>query len=335
MNATAVDLQPSLKAIREGQHASRALELLFSRVRPDAATAAALRSSLYNAIRFPEQPGVLCVPDWLRGRLEQSLGDRYDTFVTSSATDAPVVIRVNTLRTSVEACMRALAPYHPSTLGDLAIEIGRPFGLFASTAFHDGWFEQQDVTSQRVARVTGVTPGMRVVDACAGAGGKTLAMAAMMQNRGRLIALDVAALKLEACRQRTRRAGATCVETRHITTTKVVKRLYDTADCVLIDAPCSGTGVLRRNPDILWHLTEQHVEELRDTQREILQRYSRMVRRGGKVVYATCSVLREEGPQQVEEFLLATPDFSLTESWQTLPGDHGGDGFYVAILTRQ
>ena len=341
MTTTTVVLAEALESVRHGLHASRAVERMFEQLQPDAALAGQLRTALYNAIRFPDQSGVLSVPEWLRARLQRSLGDRYQQFLDASATDAPVMIRVNTLRTTVAACLRALAPYQPVSRGALAIEIQRPFGLFASAAFQQGWFEQQDATSQRVAQATNAGPGMRVVDACAGAGGKTLAMAAMMQNRGRLIGLDVSAPKLDACKQRARRAGATCVETRLIATTKVVKRLYDTADCVLIDAPCSGTGVLRRNPDILWHLTEQQVEELVHTQRDILQRYARMVRSGGTLVYATCSVLAEEGPEQVSAFLQGAPEYALATQWQTLPGDqvhnhdnHGGDGFYVAVLQR-
>lgn len=335
MSTTTHELQQSIKAVREGQHASRALEQLFASLRPSSAAAAELRLAFYNAIRFADQPGVLSVPGWLRVRLEQSLGNRYAAFLASSAADAPVVVRVNTLRTTTANCLHALAPYQPVPLDTIAIEIRKPFGLFSSAAFHQGWFEQQDITSQRIAESTHVLPGMRVVDSCAGAGGKSLAMAAMMQNRGKIIALDIAAQKLDACKQRAKRAGASCIETRHITSTKVVKRLHASADCVLIDAPCSGTGVLRRNPDILWHLTEAALDELLTTQAHILHHHAKMVKPGGRLVYATCSVLHEEGPKQVTDFLASHPEFSLSSSWQTMPGENGGDGFYAAILQHQ
>jgi len=330
-----------------GKHLSSALEDLFRQAQPDEDTASLIRTTLTRAIRFGDLQGALQgtlgrtasnahlhLPEWLRLRLAASLGDRLPEFLDRSAADAPVVIRVNTLRTTVEACCTELAPFHPEPLEADAVHIRRPFGLFRSEAFQRGWFEQQDATSQRVSRTLAPEPGMRVVDSCAGAGGKSLHLAALMQNRGRILSLDVVPEKLEATRKRAARAGADIIETRLIDTTKVVKRMAGTADRVLIDAPCSGTGVLRRNPDIPWHLSEGGLQELLETQRSILRLHSRLLKPGGRLVYATCSVLNEEGPEQVRAFIEEQPEFVLVETWSTLPGEQDGDGFYAAVLTR-
>jgi 16S rRNA (cytosine967-C5)-methyltransferase len=187
-----------------------------------------------------------------------------------------------------------------------------------------------------VAPFLGAEPGMRVIDACAGAGGKTLHLSAMMENKGQLLALDIYPGKLKELRKRAKRAGAHNIETRLITSSKVIKRLSDTADRVLIDAPCTGLGVLRRNPDAKWKLQSDFVEKVRDTQLDLLTRYSQMLRRGGKLVYATCSILPSENQQQVDAFLKskAGREFQLLKVSSLLPSREGFDGFYMALLER-
>ena len=179
-------------------------------------------------------------------------------------------------------------------------------------------------------------PGMRVVDACAGGGGKSLHIAALMQSKGVLIALDTVDWKLDALKLRARRAGASNIETRTIDTRKVIKRLHATADRLLLDVPCSGLGVLRRNPDAKWKLQPESIENLKLTQQDILQSYSPIVKTGGTMVYATCSILPSENRQQVDLFLAseAGKGWTLVSDRSILPQDEGYDGFYMALLKR-
>ncbi|MGH7008266.1 MAG: RsmB/NOP family class I SAM-dependent RNA methyltransferase, partial [Stellaceae bacterium] len=198
-------------------------------------------------------------------------------------------------------------------------------------------------------------PGMRVIDFCAGAGGKTLALAASMNNRGHLIASDVSARRLERATERLRRAGASIVQRLPLSGTrdKWVKRHKASFDRVFVDAPCTGTGTWRRNPDAKWRLKPEDLAELTALQAEILDSAARLVKPGGRLVYATCSLLREEDEEQIEKFLAAHADFTLLPAWRVwrdtiggkppdkgamlrlTPARHGTDGFFVAILERK
>jgi 16S rRNA (cytosine967-C5)-methyltransferase len=178
-------------------------------------------------------------------------------------------------------------------------------------------------------------PGERVIDACAGAGGKSLHLAALMKNKGKILSLDIHERKLEELRKRASRAGADIIETRTIDSSKVIKRLEETADRLLLDVPCSGLGVLRRNPDSKWKLSDEEIEKLRALQSQILESYSKMVKPGGRMVYATCSILPSENERQVEEFLKnAGGTFELLEERKFAPGKDGFDGFYAASLQK-
>lgn len=332
-----------------GRHLSTVLENVFREIHPAPGLATTIRAILFQAVRYNDiemalsgaldgivDPDRAAIPPFLRQLIEQAHGKNATRVISTFLSDAPTFIRVNTLRTTPHDCYRALSAFQPTRLDGDAIRIGRPFGLFACDAFSSGWFEQQDITSQRAGYELNVQPGQRIVDACAGAGGKTLLFASAMKNKGRIIALDTAANKLQALKLRIARAGVDIVDPRVITSTKVVKRLADSADGVFIDQPCTGTGVLRRNPDILRNLTEETYKELLTIQSEILRRNARIAKPGGTVVYATCSVLPSEGKDHITSFLASEDgaDFKLENSWQTLPGDNGGDGFYVARLTR-
>ena len=330
-----------------GVHLSAAIESVFRFLSPDAELGQRLRTTLFQAVRYGDISRALSgkldgvvdaeemfCPGWLRSAIEQSLGETTRHFLECSLADAPATIRVNTLKTTTKPLLKALSVHTPTLINSESISIGKPFGLFRTQAFADGWFEQQDVTSMRVCHALNVSKGMRVIDACAGNGGKTLHLAALMQNKGTIIALDTSEQKLSVLRHRMARAGAFIIETRHVNSTKVVKRIAGTADRVLIDAPCTGTGVLRRNPDILWHLTQESFTELQRIQADILRRNALIAKPGGLVVYATCSVLREECEEQVLAFLQQHNMFALESEWRTMPGDHGGDGFYVAVLKR-
>src|SRR5690606_8874751 len=224
---------------------------------------------------------------------EKELGnDLWTKEISALNEQADVILRVNTLKTTKEALQAVLfdldietdfIPNYPD-----ALKLKERANVFQTEAFKDGHFEVQDASSQLVAKFLNVEPGMRVVDACAGAGGKALHIAALMENKGQVIALDIYNNKLNELKRRAKRNGVFNVETRVIDSTKVIKKLYDTADRVLIDAPCSGLGVLRRNPDAKWKLQPEFIDQIKITQQEILQQYSRMVKSDGQMVYATC-----------------------------------------------
>ncbi len=279
------------------------------------------------------------VPDWLDERGQAEWGEAWPSILHALNEPAPVVLRVNRLKAEPARVAAALAREgirtRPLDVCPDGLQVTERKNLFGTEPFRKGWFELQDAASQQVAPFLEVKPGMRVVDACAGAGGKTLHLSALMQNRGRLIALDVFDWKLSELKRRARRAGVSIVEPRLVTNNKVVKRLRESADRVLMDVPCSGLGVLRRNPDAKWKRGPEFVEEVRELQRALLMRYCQMVRPGGKLVYATCSILPSENEQQVRWFLEHSPVPFELEAEQTLrPDTFGFDGFYMARLRR-
>src|SRR5205823_2715004 len=228
-----------------------------------------------------------------------------------------------------------------------------PLGSLA--AFKEGLVEVQDEGSQIAALLADARPGMRVVDFCAGAGGKTLALAAGMANRGKLVACDVSGHRLERAARRLRRAGVNNAERRVLTSErdKWVKRHAGSFDRVFLDVPCLGTGTWRRNPDAKWRATSADLIELVIRQQDILRSAARLVRPGGRLVYATCSLLREEDEAQAETFLAAESDFTLVPAarvWsetiggaspggerylRLTPARHSTDGFFIAIFERQ
>ncbi|SDR65236.1 RsmB/NOP family class I SAM-dependent RNA methyltransferase [Christiangramia echinicola] len=281
------------------------------------------------------------IPDWMDKLGEEELGDKIWTKELSALnSQAPVVIRANKLKTTPKELAVKLSEEGIETT-DLrnypeALELKQRANIFRTNTFKDGLFEVQDASSQRVAEFMDVQPGMRVVDTCAGAGGKTLHLAALMENKGQIIALDIYGNKLKELKRRAKRAGAHNVETRSIDSTKVIKKLYNSADRVLIDAPCSGLGVLSRNPDAKWKLQPDFLDKIRNTQLEILEQYSKIVKKGGKLVYATCSVLPSENQKQVQKFLKteAGKDFKLLREKSILSSESGYDGFYMAALEK-
>ena len=278
------------------------------------------------------------IPDWLDQRGEQELGDRWPPTLSALNETAQVVLRANTLQTTVPQLIASLAGEGivAEPIAADAVRITDRKNLFRTKAFQRGWFELQDWSSQQVAPLLQVEPGQRVIDACAGAGGKALHLATLMENKGSLIALDTEAWKLNELKKRAKRNRVHVVETRPISSTKIIKRLYDSADRLLLDVPCSGLGVLRRNPDAKWKLSPEFIERVRGIQADILQRYPRMIKPGGRLVYATCSVLPSENAEQVRIFLEseAGRDFTLLEERSILPQDEGYDGFYLAALSR-
>jgi 16S rRNA (cytosine967-C5)-methyltransferase len=282
------------------------------------------------------------IPDWLDELGEKELGSAIWTKEIEALNEqADVILRVNTLKTTKEKLQIELfdldiecdfLPDYPN-----ALKLKERANVFTTDAFKNGFFEVQDASSQLVAEFLNVQPGMRVVDACAGAGGKTLHIASLMENKGQIIAMDIYDNKLHELKRRAKRNGAHNIEPRVIDSTKVIKKLYDKADRVLIDAPCSGLGVLRRNPDAKWKLQPEFINKIKITQQEILQQYSRMVKVGGQLVYATCSVLPSENQDQVNTFLKseAGKDFTLIKDKKVWSHKSGFDGFYMALLEKK
>jgi 16S rRNA (cytosine967-C5)-methyltransferase len=206
--------------------------------------------------------------------------------------------------------------------------------VFGVPSFKEGLFEVQDAASQIIAYFLRVEPGLRVVDACAGAGGKTLHLAALMKNKGRIVAMDIEQWKLDELLKRARRAGVTNLEPRLIDSSKVIKRLENTADRLLLDVPCSGMGVLKRNPDAKWKLSAQFIEEVKATQEKIINDYCKMIKPGGFMVYSTCSMLPSENENQVSKFLSTHEGkYALVEEKHVWPSQ-GFDGFYMALIKR-
>lgn len=278
------------------------------------------------------------IPDWMDELGEKELGKKWDAEIAALNKEADVILRVNTLQTNPEKLQATLFDLDIETEKiegyPLALKLKERANVFQTKPFQDGWFEVQDASSQLVAHFLDVAPGMRVVDACAGAGGKALHLASLMENKGQLIALDIYANKLNELKRRAKRAGAFNIETRAIDSTKVIKKLHEKADRVLIDAPCSGLGVLRRNPDAKWKLQPEFIETIKKTQAEILENYSKMVKPGGKLVYATCSILPSENEKQVKNFLKTESgkNFTFTGEKKIMPSTSGFDGFYMALL---
>ncbi len=282
------------------------------------------------------------IPDWLDELGVKELGEKkWTKELNALNTQAPVVLRVNTLKTSPKKAQFQLDDEGISTKlitnYPLALELYERKDVFKTKSFKDGLFEVQDASSQKIAEALDVKPGMRVIDACAGAGGKSLHLAALMENKGQIIALDIYANKLKELKRRAKRAGAHNIDTRYIENSKVVKKLYNSADRVLIDAPCTGLGVLRRNPDAKWKLSPEFIARIRKEQQNILKQYSKMLKSGGKLVYATCSILPSENQLQVQEFLNSVEGetFSLTNEEKILAHTSGYDGFYFATLQKQ
>ncbi|MVO08096.1 methyltransferase domain-containing protein [Flavobacterium sp. TP390] len=282
------------------------------------------------------------IPDWMDELGVKELGEaKWSKELEAQNKQAEVILRVNTLKTTKEKLKAILMDLNIETYASKeypdALILKERANVFMTDVFKEGYFEVQDASSQLVAYFLDVAPGMRVVDTCAGAGGKTLHLASLMQNKGQLIAMDIYESKLKQLKLRAKRNGVHNVEFRVIDSTKVIKKLHEKADRVLIDAPCSGLGVLKRNPDSKWKLQPEFIDNIKQVQAEVLQNYSKIVKPGGKMVYATCSVLPSENEKQVQHFLTteAGKDFSFVKDQKVLAHESGFDGFYMALLERK
>ncbi|WP_367390410.1 RsmB/NOP family class I SAM-dependent RNA methyltransferase [Lewinella sp. LCG006] len=293
-----------------------------------------------NYRKAKEQRAVIeSIPDWLDELGQKELKDQWAPTLHALNRPAEVVLRVNTLKGDAKGLIASLEKEDIlcKMIDDTAVLVTKRKSLFKSAAFRAGLFEVQDYSSQQVAPFLDLAPGMRVIDACAGGGGKTLHVANLLENKGQIIALDSESWKLDELRKRARRNGVHIVDTRPITSSKVIKRLSESADRLLLDVPCSGLGVLRRNPDAKWKISTDFIERIKTVQQDILQSYSRMVKKEGKLVYATCSILPSENQEQVQTFLASEQgqSFQLEEQRIILPQNEGYDGFFMARLSKK
>ena len=305
----------------------------FARLQPEKI------KSKYEAIT---DPGLLeSIPEWLQTLGSQELGEKWEAEIHALNEEAEVVLRVNTLKTTRERLKNLLEAdgirsYLVKGYPD-ALVLEERQNVFRHLSFKEGLFEVQDASSQLVAAALLVEPGMRVIDACAGAGGKSLHLAALMGNKGKVISMDVEEWKLQQAKLRARRNGVSIFEPKLIEGSKTIKRLKESADRLLLDVPCSGLGVLRRNPDTKWKLSLESLEKVQKTQQELLQAYPSMLKKGGQLVYATCSILPSENEEQIKKFLEseAGKDFELLEERKVFAQESGFDGFFIARLLKK
>lgn len=277
------------------------------------------------------------VPNWMDDLCSKELGDSWDKELNALHSQADVYLRVNTLKISKEKLKQLLVEKNiisEEVEGvENALKLTKRSNVFGLEEFKKGFFEVQDAGSQMISEYLDVNNKHRVVDACAGAGGKSLHLATIMENKGKVISLDIEDFKLLELKKRAKRNGIDTIETRLIES-KTLKRLKDSADRLLLDVPCSGLGVLKRNPDAKWKLRPEFIEEIKMVQSEILSEYSKMLKVGGKMVYATCSILRSENEDQVDSFLKLNKEFKLIRQKRVYASKEGFDGFYMALIEK-
>lgn len=280
------------------------------------------------------------VPQWLYEYGREQVGPEWDAMLKALNQPAEVFLRVNTLRTSREELISKLQFENVHVVEvegvPTALRLAERKNLATTESFKQGLFEVQDAASQMVAPLLKVEPQTTVIDACAGGGGKTLHLAALMENRGHIVAMDVHEIKLSKLLERAQRNGVKMVSTKLIDSPAAIESFHGKADRLLLDVPCSGLGVLRRNPDTKWKISLEEMQRLQKLQAEILENYSKMVKPGGMMVYATCSVIPAENEKQVQAFLSRHGDeWKLAEEVHLAPQKQGFDGFYGARLERR
>jgi len=299
------------------------------------------------------------IPQWLEGAFVDIWGERAVAEGAAMAERAPLDLRANTLKADRAKVARALSrfmpeetPHSPWGLRIRPDSEGRLPNVEAEGAHGRGLFEIQDEGSQIAALLTGAAPGMQVLDLCAGGGGKTLALAAMMENRGQIFAHDADRMRLRPIHERIRRAGVRNVQVIEPHMRERLENLESRMHVTLVDAPCTGTGTWRRHPDAKWRLTEKALKARLETQDALLDDAARFVRPGGRLVYVTCSILKAENEDRMKAFLSRHPDFSplhwrdvrdipsilpdsgLSPFLRLSPLQHGTDGFFIAVLER-
>ncbi|MDD8018992.1 MAG: hypothetical protein PHP42_11505, partial [Bacteroidota bacterium] len=295
-------------------------------------------------------------PEWMINEWIKSYGNENIKDLCSSLnTQGPMTIRVNTIKTTVEECQKILQQDGIETertqLSPFGLHLKKRVNLFQLQAFKDGFFEVQDEGSQLLSLLVDPKPRGKVIDACAGAGGKALAMATVMKNRGEIFAMDIHSFRLGELRKRIKRSGVDIIRVKTIRENDVVNELVGTVDTVLVDAPCSGTGTIRRNPGMKWTVTEKMIDEMHGKQLSILSLNAQYVKPNGRLIYATCSLMKHENEEVVESFLSQHPNFELlspasileryqlaslgnNKYFQLLPHQFNTDGFFAAVMKR-
>ena len=280
------------------------------------------------------------VPDWIDKLACEEIGEKkWGKEISELNKMAEVVLRTNTLKTNSSELQKILLNEEISTETIIgypdALKLKKRVNLFKKESFQKGLYEIQDASSQLVAPFLKIEPGMKICDICAGAGGKTLHLSALSKNKGQILAMDIYKHKLIQLKKRAKRNSAFNIETKLIENNKSIKRLKGKIDRLLIDAPCSGLGVLKRNPDSKWKLQPDFLNKIKDTQLKILKQYSKLIKENGKIVYATCSILPSENEHQINSFLKSEEgqDFKLEEEKKISPLTSGFDGFYMARLS--
>ena len=278
------------------------------------------------------------IPDWLDNIGCVELGEsKWEKELAELNKTAQLVIRSNTLKVNVNQLQSILKEENVETKRingyPSALIVRKRCNLFQKESFKKGYFELQDASSQLVAPFLDVKPGMKVCDVCAGAGGKTLHLSALTENKGQILAMDINKFKLMELRKRSNRNGAFNIRTKIILNSKSIKKMQGKFDRLLIDAPCSGLGVLKRNPDSKWKMSAEFISKIRKLQSELLRSYSSLLNKKGRLVYATCSILPSENEVQIKNFLDSNEGklFSLEDEKKISPSS-GFDGFYMARL---
>jgi 16S rRNA (cytosine967-C5)-methyltransferase len=338
-------------------------------VGPSERSALEVAAQRFQEPQLPDDPAAAMgiaysLPQWLVAAWMDSLPrETMEARCRALKEPAPLVLRVNTLKAGRDALRQRLLeegfPSRPAVYSPIGLVLQSKGFVYGTRAFSAGWFEVQDEGSQLIGFLTEAKPGQVVVDGCAGGGGKTLHLAAMMEDRGELYAFDVSESRLRELEVRARRAAVRSIRTQVLSRAEPVRggqfalaELRGRADAVLVDAPCSATGVLRRTPDLAWKLTVNRIAELAEKQKAIVEAYAPLVKPGGRLVYATCSLLPQENEAVVEEFLERHPEFAVESASEVLarqgialpaqhdrflrldPGVHGTDGFFGAVLIR-
>lgn len=297
-------------------------------------------------------------PDWMVQKFIEGFGFDGTRAICSSFNEvAPITIRVNLLKTTRAECQKKLEEEEiettPTRFSPFGLTLRKRINVFQLKAFREGYFEVQDEGSQLLPLFIDPKPTDKVLDACAGAGGKTLELAALMKNRGEILAADLNDFRLTELKKRARRAGAFNIRTKRIDFSKEVQEMKGTIfDKVLVDAPCSGIGTIRRNPGMKWSVTPETVMEISHKQLSILSQAGKIVKKGGKLFYATCTLFREENEAVADQFVSKHTEFALIDAAPILekseiphqknspyiyllPHLHGTDAFFCAILERR
>lgn len=298
--------------------------------------------TMLQGVNLSEGESIEC-PEWLLTLFQAAYRQETNQLIKALNQEAPCDIRTNTIRIKRSELKREFdlmgIPTQETSFSPWGLRVDRRINITDLELFRLGYFEIQDEGSQRIALLTSPKPNDYVIDLCAGACGKTLALAALMNNKGRLVACDIDQKRLENGKKRIKRAGANNIQLRCLDQEgqQWLKRQYGKADIVLLDAPCSGTGTWRRNPDHKWRILPQDLEELIQIQADLLDRASKLVKPEGKIVYATCSLLPQENEEQIDKFLKKNPQFQENKEFcfKALPHKDNTDGFFMSTLVLQ